>query len=139
MDTQNKMTTAGIIILLGAIFLFGYTWYTKKAPMGEPSHNTTHSIVLSEDGFIPKNVIIKKGDIITFTSTKGSWFWPASNPHPTHTTYATFDPKEPIPSDKNWSFMFTENGKWNYHDHLAPYFIGTIIVDDTEKTISITP
>lgn len=90
--------------------------------------NAIHEVVLTEDGFSPEEMSIHVGDTIVFRSTRGEFFWPASNLHPTHLLYPEFDPREPIAKDETWSFRFDRVGEWKYHDHLAPYYTGTIIV-----------
>ena len=94
---------------------------------GPPSR--MHRIVLTEDGFKPDTLTIAKGDTIEFSTERGTFFWPASDLHPTHLIYPEFDPKDAIPKDKTWSFRFEKTGSWKFHDHLAPYFTGTIIVE----------
>ena len=87
-------------------------------------------IELRKDGFYPKKLTIQKGDTIKFITTKGSYFWPASNLHPTHRIYEEFDPKEPVSAEESWNFRFNRVGNWKYHDHLAPYFTGEIEILD---------
>lgn len=79
-------------------------------------------------GWIPQQVIIRKGDVIVFKTDTGKAFWPASNFHPTHSLYAAFDPKHPVSPTEEWRFTFEKVGVWTLHDHLAPSFTGTIIV-----------
>src|SRR3989344_3577846 len=83
---------------------------------------------LREDGFYPNEIEISVGDTVRFTTALDAPFWPASNDHPIHSQYSEFDSKKPISADKNWSFTFNKNGTWGYHDHLSPYFTGTIKV-----------
>ena len=87
-------------------------------------------VVLSEDGFGPEAITIAKGTKVIFSSSRGKLFWPASDLHPTHSLYPEFDPLEPVESQTGWSFVFEEEGVWRYHDHLAPYYTGTITVMD---------
>ncbi|MBI3420894.1 MAG: hypothetical protein HY006_02420 [Candidatus Sungbacteria bacterium] len=121
-------------ILLAAIGLF-----KRDAPFDQtrqPSPSPTPYIIeLQEDGFHPPVITIPRGDTVKFMSTKKNYFWPASDLHPTHAIYAEFDPKEPIESDGTWSFRFEKTGEWRYHDHLAPYFTGTIIVTEKQSAI----
>jgi len=86
------------------------------------------SIVLTNKGFMPAEVTVKKGTTITFSTDVDRPFWPASNLHPTHEEYAAFDPKQEIPPDETWSFTFDQVGDWNMHDHLRSYFVGSINV-----------
>lgn len=91
--------------------------------------NNEYSIVLGEDGFSPKNLTIKKGDRVKFTTTLNRTYWPASDLHPTHELYSEFDPKQPIPPDEEWTFRFNQKGKWSFHDHMGPSNRGTIAVE----------
>lgn len=93
--------------------------------------NKAYTIELREDGFYPKEFTIKKGDTITFTSSRQKPFWPASNLHPTHEIYPEFDPKHPIELGESWSFRFEKEGEWRYHDHLFPNYAGSIVVRGT--------
>ncbi len=122
------------IILSSIIFsvFFVVTKITKRSTSSLVTKNEAgkYLIELHEDGFHPQELNIKLNDVVKFTSTTGRPFWPASDFHPTHTIYSEFDPKNPISPDKSWSFKFERVGKWRLHDHLAPYYTGTINVID---------
>jgi len=130
-----------ILVGLGVIFsggLFALSRMPTEEVVSEaPANSTdqqipeerTHEVVLREDGFDPEEFTISAGDTIIFSTTRGTHFWPASNLHPTHDIYPAFDPGEPIPADATWSFTFEERGTWRMHDHLAPYFTGTVTVE----------
>ncbi|MCP6719992.1 MAG: cupredoxin domain-containing protein [Patescibacteria group bacterium] len=103
----------------------------------EPARMASEYVVeLHEDGFHPEKITIQKGAVVTFITTRNKDFWPASNLHPTHIIYREFDPKKAIAPDNSWNFTFNKTGEWRYHDHTAPYFTGTIIVEehDHDKT-----
>jgi plastocyanin len=89
-----------------------------------------HVITLTSDGFTPAELTIARGETVTFRTTTGKRFWPASNLHPSHLEYADFDPRQPIEPDGAWSFTFDKPGVWRMHDHLAPYYTGTITVTE---------
>lgn len=114
-----------LLVLIGAAFLAREHHISAG---GARTSSTGTTITLTENGFTPEELTIRAGDTVKFVSTTGDFFWPASNPHPTHTIYPAFDPQKPIAPDSSWSFTFTEAGTWHYHDHLAPYFTGTITV-----------
>src|SRR6185369_3983316 len=63
---------------------------------------TKYNVVLTDSGFVPNRLTIKKGDLVKFTTTTDSSFWPASDPHPLHTLYPQFDPKKPIAANGSW-------------------------------------
>jgi len=88
----------------------------------------TPQVVLTEDGFVPKTLSIVEGQTVIFVSTLDRPYWPASSVHPTHSIYPDFDPKKPIPPGTTWSFTFTQQGTWSYHDHLKPIHTGSIEV-----------
>ena len=86
------------------------------------------TITLTEKGFEPREVTLLKGGTVTFRTTTGQQYWPASNLHPEHTIYPEFDSKLPIAPDKEWSFTFDRVGSWGFHDHMRSYFAGIIHV-----------
>ncbi|MBY0539744.1 hypothetical protein K2P56_04965 [Patescibacteria group bacterium] len=88
------------------------------------------TIVLKDDGFHPRVLTVREGDTVTFRSTLGKFFWPASDFHPTHTILPAFDPKGPVSPEVSWSFTFEKSGTYKYHDHLAAYYFGIIQVAD---------
>ncbi|PCI30220.1 hypothetical protein COB52_01780 [Candidatus Kaiserbacteria bacterium] len=89
-----------------------------------------YSISLTKEGYDPSEITILAGDRITFSADPEyyKFHWPASNIHPTHSIYSEFDPRDPIKSVDKWSFIFDDRGAWRFHDHLAPYYTGVIIV-----------
>lgn len=132
------MKQTGIVVLIVALLAFGW-WYAISSPeipnTPEPSVHVTptgteYEVILTEEGYVPNELTIKKGDTIVFSNTTGRPFWPASNLHPSHRDYPEFDPREPILADETWSFTFGNVGTWRFHDHLAPYFTGVIIVEE---------
>ena len=63
-----------------------------------------------------------------FTNESDTFFWPASNIHPTHQIYADFDAKAPIESGGFWAFTFERPGFWRYHNHLGTERSGLVVV-----------
>ena len=112
-----------IIAIVAVIFYKGYFSPTIQS-------GTEHTVELGDIGFYPQSITIKKGDTVTFTTKRKSHFWPASNLHPSHTIYPEFDPQEPVDPKDSWSFKFKKTGTWRYHDHLSPYFTGTVTVEE---------
>lgn len=87
-------------------------------------------VTLTKEGFKPDQIALSVGDTITFKTTTGNLYWPASNLHPSHMLYPEFDPQVPVSPGDTWSFTFTKAGEWKFHDHLSPYFTGTITVSE---------
>jgi plastocyanin len=78
--------------------------------------------------FLPNSLDIKQGDIVFFKNSSTKSFWPASNPHPTHTAYPEFDAKSAMKPGQTFEFKFLKTGTWGFHDHLNSSASGTITV-----------
>ncbi len=107
-------TASGILGLIA--FVAVGTWFSNTV------------ITLTDDGFSPRVVVVRKGATVRFSSNRGRYFWPASDPHPIHTKELSFDPKRAIAPQGQWEFVPMSAGIWTYHDHTAPQFRGTVIV-----------
>jgi hypothetical protein len=122
----------GIIVL---IFVLGFLLF-RPGPAAPPKTQEQMPalpgtvVTLTSEGFSPAELTVKVGETVTFRTENGKTFWPASNPHPSHTIYPEFDPKAPVPANGSWSMTPTRVGDWLYHDHLAPYYTGTIHVTE---------
>jgi len=119
-----------IILLIISIALVGtasLAFFARESSIdlqALPSAN----MVLTKEGFEPREVTIVQGGTVTFSNTTGKPYWPASNLHPTHTIYFEFDPLRPLNPNEEWSFTFERVGTHNLHDHIRSYFTGKIHV-----------
>lgn len=109
-----------ILILLVSGGLFGVFLYSNIA--------TSYVITYTSEGFEPDELVIQKGDVVTYVNSSDLEFWPASDIHPTHEIYPEFDPQQSLPPGEEWSFTFNESGTWYFHDHITPLYSGKIIV-----------
>ena len=89
----------------------------------------TSTISMNANGFEPSTITIKKGSTVTFVNNDKKNHWPASAPHPIHTDYPAFDPRQAIAASASWSFTFDQAGTWKFHDHLNPSFFGSVTVE----------
>ena len=121
MVLKNYLTIT--VVLIGLVLFF---FYQYKVDLKEVYNKVVVS--LTNTGFSPQNVSVKKGEIVSFVNLLERSFWPASDLHPTHELYPEFDSRQPIAKNNEWSFQFKKAGIWKFHDHLAPYFTGTITV-----------
>lgn len=128
---QKILIGAVIMILIGGVAFSLYqaqntSKITNTSPevLGEPRV----TIVRTDEGYEPKEVTIKKGDIVLFTNESSEYHWPASDLHPTHGIYPEFDPLMPIASGEEWKFKFEQGGVWKYHDHIRANKVGSITV-----------
>jgi len=111
-----------VIITLSAILFL--LFYTSE----DTSTNREHIVRYSTAGYDPSNIEIRVGDTVTFVNESEEEFWPASDPHPTHTALPSFDPRRPVGPGEKWSYTFLETGPWGYHDHYRSNLRGTVNV-----------
>jgi len=89
---------------------------------------STYTVEISEAGFSPKRLEILAGDSIEFLNVGEIDHWPASNVHPTHELYPDLDARRPILPGDAWTFSFSQEGRWGYHDHLNIQETGEVLV-----------
>lgn len=148
-NNQNNMNKTlviviiAIIVVVGGVFIFSSNKTqapknevidTSKIPplVGEaptpPVTSKTVTVEYEATGFSSVSIEINVGDTVSFVNKGTKNFWPASDPHPTHTDYPEFDAKKNIAPGETYSFTFTKTGVWGYHNHLNPAQKGTVIV-----------
>ena len=112
------------------------------APTPEPPSGG-NTIVYTSSGYSPSVLTVSVGTNVTFENQAAASMWPATYSHPTHKIYpgsninkcgsseanTIFDACAGIQNGGEWSFVFTQQGTWEYHDHLKPGRTGTIIVE----------
>lgn len=89
----------------------------------------THKVEMTSAGFSPKELTIKKGDIVEFINKDSRKHWPASGIHPTHLICGGFDALKGIDTGATYSHTFTESKICPMHDHLIPNLFGKITVE----------
>jgi plastocyanin len=104
----------------------------SPTPTAEPMvpSTTLHTVTFDGSSFSPRTLTVKKGDTVQFKNTGSRSIWIASDPHPIHTKYGTFDARRGYAPSETYSFTFDKTGTWGYHDHLASQNTGTITVTD---------
>lgn len=104
-----------------------------NTPSASSENNSTSpaAITITYNGtsYSPSSVTVKAGTTVTFVNAGSKPFWPASDPHPTHTRYGTFDAKRGVAAGESYSFTFDQTGTWGFHDHLNASAKGTIVVE----------
>jgi len=127
---KNQLILAALALV---ILAFG-AWYffakdsSDSVSNGEPLGEPAVVITRTDAGYEPKEVTVKKGDIVTWKNATSEFHWPASDLHPTHGVYPEFDPLRPIASGEEWSFRFDQAGEWKYHDHIRANKTGVVTV-----------
>lgn len=106
----------------------GNTNKTSNANTNTAPKPAVFEVTYNGTTFSPATINAKVGDVVIFKNSSDMSFWPASDPHPTHTNYPEFDAKQSITPGQTYQFKFTKTGSWGYHNHLNPSARGTIIV-----------
>jgi plastocyanin len=98
-------------------------------PQGQPPAKAADATVrMTANGFSPRVLTVRKGQTVEFVNDSGTDYWPASDPHPTHTDYPAFVAPNTVLPGSSWSFTFDRVGRFGYHNHLSPGTRGTIVV-----------
>lgn len=124
MRQKILIAVVSLAIIAVAYFYFAAT----TALLGTRGYSGKAVIQMTSDRFLPPEIKIKRNTIVRFVNTDSLWHWPASNLHPSHTLYPEFDPRKAVGPKEEWSFKFEKVGEWKFHDHLAPYSTGKVIV-----------
>lgn len=127
-----------IILGIAPLLLAGFAFWNFG---GEPVNSET--VVITDNGFEPENLTVKKGTKVIFKNMGQRPHWPASNFHPTHDLYpekggcisSKFDSCRGLESGETFEYVVGEVGKWPIHDHLFPGLVMVIEVLDEEAKI----
>ncbi len=129
----RKLTLYTTLTILASVAL-GFSIYRHLHPGPiDWTEKKEVTIVLTKNGFMPKEVYLSRNATVTFSTELGNQFWPASDLHPFHTIYSAFDPKHPINATSTWNFTFNKDGHWSYHDHIGLATAVIIVVPPGEK------
>ncbi len=132
MKTKTTILFVIAVLILGGGFA---AWYflgqgkTDTPQTQDELGEAAVTITRTQDGYEPKDIVITKGDIVSFVNESEEYHWPASDLHPTHGVYPEFDPLRPIAPGEEWKFKFDKVGVWKYHDHIRANKTGTITVN----------
>lgn len=127
------LTVSVLALVVCSIFFFHYSSMVGKPWRIIGVRPSEEGVVhITRDGFVPQQITVRLGQTVRFINESGVEVWPASDLHPTHNLYPEFDPKQPVGVGSAWSFIFLKPGRWDYHDHLNPTHVGTVIVKDAQ-------
>lgn len=121
-----------VVVVVGMYFVF----QPKKQPTKDlkffnPDKILSTDIVIkiTNKGFDPSEIKVKKGQRVVWVNETEDYVWPASDSHPSHDIYPEFDPKEPFVKGEIWDFTFDRVGDWGYHDHIRSSSRGIVHVE----------
>lgn len=93
-----------------------------------PQEKATWTVSYDNTGFSPRTLSIKKGDTVRFVNNSNEDMWVASNPHPAHSDLAGFDAGRAYISNEIYTYTFTQQGTWNYHNDIHSSLEGSVVV-----------
>lgn len=112
----------------------------KPLPFINFDATESKKVTITDSGFNPKELKIRKGDTVIWTNESSGSSWPASAVHPTHRVYpqrsasdclgSSFDACKRLANGESYQFKFDNVGSWRYHNHLRPRLTGVIIVGE---------
>lgn len=137
MPMGKKLLIVVILVVVGIAFLLKDQLLNKTTQSAPVISNTAgnpeaqpplngEAVSYSDAGFSPATLTVKVGTAVEFKNQSTKQMWVASDPHPTHTGYPSFDQRQ---GGNTYSFTFTEPGTYPYHNHLAPRDKGVVIVE----------
>ena len=136
MNTRLRAVSSLVLVLI-ALAACGQE-ESSVAPV-EIDSSDLLTIIFDGEGFRPLRLEVEVGQRVVFTNESDTFFWPASNIHPTHQIYPEFDAGAPIESGDSWAFTFDRPGFWRYHNHLGPERSGLVVVsgEPTEPPVPL--
>jgi len=88
------------------------------------------TVDITETGFSPLTIRVKKGDRITWINKDAKPHQVAADPHPTGESLPTLKSEDPLMQDESYTAVLEKPGTFTYHDYLDPVgFQATIIVE----------
>lgn len=118
-----------ISVLVGGVYLYMNKPDVEKQ-VSKTLPEATVTVTRTAEGYEPKEISIKKGEVVLWKNESSEYHWPASDLHPTHAIYSEFDPLKPVASGDEWAFQFNQAGTWKYHDHIRANKVGTVKVTE---------
>lgn len=115
-----------LAVIIGASLL--YVFFIRIANK-QVTALTDGRVTISDKGFLPGTIQIKKGQTITWLNTDQSLHWVMADPYPTGDSLRGFDSMDSLGFNDTYSYRFDSPGKFTYHDQLHPYsYHGTVQV-----------
>ena len=107
------------------------TWWLVSKDEGTKSPDILPSVVIniSDEGFTPATLLVKKGQAVTWENGDAAPHRVAANPYPEHTELPDLDSQVSVSPGGTYVYTFNETGTFNYHAHEDPVkYHGTITV-----------
>lgn len=130
--TNHKRFPRWLIIVIIAVIVLGTilaVWLTKRSTT-PPVTRVAAKVEITETGFVPQTIRIKKGESVTWINKDSKPHQVAADPHPTGDLLPSLKGEEPLLQEEQYTAIFEKTGTFTYHDYLDPVgYQATIIVE----------
>jgi plastocyanin len=123
------ITAALLVVVAIAAIVASASYFKRDKATSTPVNETTQEIVLTDQGFNPETISVKKGTRVIWVNNSQEAATVNSNEHPTHTEFPFLNLGEFEPGS-SLQIILDKPGKYTYHNHLDDTKTGTIIVTE---------
>lgn len=118
---------AAVVLIIFAIVLVPRIADISKKSATKPP--ASYNVTLTKDGFEPKDIVVKKGDVVVWTNQSGKQSSVNSADQPDHQKYPFLN-LGIFEDGQTLQTPFVETGKFEYVNHLNPKNTGTVTVTE---------
>jgi hypothetical protein len=90
-------------------------------------------VFYTSEGYSPNIVEVPLGARVVFKNVSDIPMWTASDPHPVHSDFSTFDAGAHYVKDEVYAFQFNSVGTFGYHNHVKSLHRGIVRVYDVSQ------
>ncbi len=137
MDRRSLIITAFgalLITVVGAVFSYREVKEQERAAANAVAL-FDYEVHYTADGYAPDQLDIPIGSRVAFQNVSDIPMWTASDPHPIHTDFSTFDARRAYSLGETYTYQFTESGTFGFHNHEKSNHRGIIRVTDPDNPL----
>ena len=132
---KNKVLlviSLSLIILVSFLYVY-LSFRVKKSKPSLPDQNHQEEfheayIEITENGFFPETILVKKGTIVTFIISDTNLHKPATDSYKPNEKLSNFTPDKNLAPNERYSFKFSEPGSFNFYDEKNPNEFHLVVV-----------
>lgn len=137
MNNKFLLIIAVVVILLGGFFILSNKTKNNQVNQNQTTQKQSPTpvktvegkeVAVTNNGFEPQTITIKKGQRIVWTNKSGTNVTVNSDSHPTHLLWPFLNLGQ-FADGSSVSVVFEKAGKYTYHNHLNASQVGTVIVE----------
>jgi plastocyanin len=129
MKKRLVLVIAVVAVVVLAAFAAVSLLTPQESEPQEKAAQATAYVDITNTSFIPQTLQIAKGTKVVWVNKDTSPHQVASDPYPDRTALPGLFSEKPLAADESYSFTFSKEGTFTYHDYLNPSaFQGTVVV-----------